>query len=45
MLFGDRVPADVLVQAGLSLDRTGDLDIHSELLELADQNSSGGRIL
>jgi hypothetical protein len=39
MLFGDRVPADVLVQAGLSRYLTGDRDIYSELLGLANRIS------
>lgn len=37
MLFGDRIPAHVLVQTGASRDLTGDSDLYCELLELADR--------
>jgi RES domain len=37
MLFGDRIPATMLVQSGASLDLTGNSDVYSELLELADR--------
>jgi hypothetical protein len=37
MLFGDRIPANMLVQSGAALDLTGNSDIYSELLELADR--------
>jgi hypothetical protein len=37
MLFGDRIPANMLVQSGASLDLTGNSDVYSELLELADR--------
>lgn len=37
MLFGDRIPAKMLVQAGASLDLTGDSEVYSDLLELADR--------
>ena len=36
MLFGDRIPAKMLVQCGVSLDLTGNSDVYSELLELAE---------
>lgn len=37
MLFGDRIPAEMLVQSGVSLDLTENSDVYSELLELADR--------
>jgi hypothetical protein len=37
MLFGDRIPANMLMQSGASLDLTGNSDVYSELLELADR--------
>lgn len=37
VLFGDRIPATMLVQSGASLDLTGNSDVYSELLELADR--------
>ncbi|MFD1985593.1 RES family NAD+ phosphorylase [Mesorhizobium newzealandense] len=37
MLFGDRIPANMLEQSGASLDLTGNTDVYSELLELADR--------
>lgn len=37
MLFGDRIPSNKLVQSGASLDLTGNSDVYSELLELADR--------
>ncbi|MER9237064.1 RES family NAD+ phosphorylase [Mesorhizobium sp. M0622] len=36
-LFGDRIPAKMLVQSGASLDLTGDPEVYSDLLELADR--------
>ncbi|MER9133430.1 RES family NAD+ phosphorylase [Mesorhizobium sp. M0768] len=37
MLFGDRIPARMLVQSGVSLDLTRNSNVYSELLELADR--------
>lgn len=37
MLFGDRIPAKMLVQSGVSLDLTGDSEVYSDLIELADR--------
>lgn len=37
MLFGDRIPANMLVQSGAPLDLTGNSDVYSKLLELADR--------